>query len=168
MKLRMLDLIACPVCGKDFDLRNGARHDEEIVSGVLVCPQEHAFEIWQGVPRLRIDQKLDRAPVQAEGDALAVAASFGAEWSHFDYEKDRTWHQSVQERRQLFLKEVAMSPEELRGKVVLDAGCGNGSLSHGISQFGCEVLAIDVSPSVEVAYKYFSTQGADRVHFVQG
>lgn len=143
-------------------------YGSEIVAGTLVCPQNHMFAIVDGLPRLRLDQKLDKAPVAAAGDSLAVAASFGAEWSHFDYESDRTWHQSVQERCELFLKEVAMTRDELRGKLVLDAGCGNGTLSRGLNQFGCEVLAIDVSPSVEVACKHFAKKGNDRTHFVQG
>jgi len=141
---------------------------DEIIGGVLVCPRGHAFGIVDGVPRLRLDQKLDKAPVEAKAAALSVAASFGAEWSHFDYEHDNTWTYSVQERCKLFLKEVAMTAEELRGKNVLDAGCGNGSLSRGLNQFGCEVVAIDASPSVEVAYKHFATKGNDRTHFVQG
>jgi SAM-dependent methyltransferase len=168
MKLRVLDWIACPVCGEDFELRATGRREDEITSGTLTCSHSHMFEIRDGLPRLRIDQKLDKAPAHAEGDPLSVAASFGAEWSHFDYERDRTWHQSVDERRQLFLKEVAMSPDQLRGKVVLDAGCGNGSLSHGISQFGCEVLAIDVSDSVETACRHFTAKGAMSVYFIQG
>lgn len=168
MKLRVLDWITCPVCQQDFELRTTARHEDEIISGTLTCSQGHLFEIRDGLPRLRIDQKLDKASARAEGDALSVAASFGAEWSHFDYEKDRTWHQSVEERRQLLLKEVAMSPDQLRGKVVLDAGCGNGSLSHGVSQYGCEVIAIDVSDSVETAYRYFTAKRANDLYFIQG
>jgi SAM-dependent methyltransferase/uncharacterized protein YbaR (Trm112 family) len=168
MKPRALDFLACPLCARDFELRNPARNGDDIVTGALVCPAGHAFAIKEGVPRLRVDQKLDRAPVEVPGDARSVAASFGAEWSHFDYEKDRTWHQSVEERRQLFLKEIAMPAEELRGKVVLDAGCGNGSLSHGISQFGCDVLAIDVSASVEAAHRHFAQKQNERTYFVQG
>lgn len=143
----------------------------EIITGEMVCPQGHVFRIMDGVPRLRLDQRLatvSSLPVQATDYALSVAASFGAEWSHFDYEKDRTWYQNVQERCELFLKEVAMTPSELRGKLVLDAGCGNGSLSRGLNQFGCEVIAIDVSTSVEVAFQYFAAKGNDRTHFVQG
>jgi 2-polyprenyl-3-methyl-5-hydroxy-6-metoxy-1,4-benzoquinol methylase/uncharacterized protein YbaR (Trm112 family) len=205
MKLRVLDLLACPICGGDFELRDfsmttpvasrevskpspcvichgppiqrDARapgqpcvscYGQEIVAGVLVCPQGHLFRISDGVPRLRRDQRLDKAPVLAKDSALSVAASFGAEWSHFDYEQDRTWHQDVQERCDLFLREVAMRPAELSGKFILDAGCGNGSLSRGLNQFGCEVLAIDVSPSVGAAYKYYAVRGNDRTHFVQG
>ena len=166
----------CNVCHAPAPERDGRApgqpcascYGQEIVAGTLVCPQEHAFGVADGVPRLRLDQKLDKAPALTKGDALSVAESFGAEWSHFDYERDRTWHQSVQLRCELFLKEVAMSREELRGKIVLDAGCGNGSLSRGLNQFGCEVLAIDVSPSVEVAFRHFAAKGNDRTHFVQG
>ena len=169
MKLRALDWLACPVCGGDLEVKNAQKNGEEIFAGALVCPKQHAFAIRDGVPRLRLDQKLDQAPVEAKGDSLSVAASFGAEWSHFDYDQDRTWHQSVEERRQLFLKEVKMSAQEMKGKVVLDAGAGNGSLSNGISQFGCEVLAIDVSDSVGVAYKQFcGRDGTKDTHFVQG
>jgi 2-polyprenyl-3-methyl-5-hydroxy-6-metoxy-1,4-benzoquinol methylase len=204
MKLKALDFLACPICNRDFELRDSsfvtpvasaeaspvtgcvtchapaaqravraqgqpcaACYAQEIVAGVLVCAQGHTFRIADGVPRLRLDQKLDKAPARANDDALSVAASFGAEWSHFDY-AERTWSQNVEERCELFLKELATTPEKLRGKVVLDAGCGNGSLSRGVNQFGCEVLAIDVSPSVEVAFKHFAAKGNDRTHFVQG
>jgi 2-polyprenyl-3-methyl-5-hydroxy-6-metoxy-1,4-benzoquinol methylase/uncharacterized protein YbaR (Trm112 family) len=205
MKLRVLDLLACPICGGNFELRDSSAitpvpssevsrpsacaicqapasqrdgrvpgqpcascYAQEIVAGVLVCSRGHVFGVSDGVPRLRLDQRLDKVPVPDKSSALSVAASFGAEWSQFDYEKDRTWHQGVQERCELFLKEVAMTPAELVGKFVLDAGCGNGSLSRGLNQFGCEVLAIDVSPSVAVAYKYYAMKGNDRTHFVQG
>lgn len=65
MKLRVLDWIACPVCGSDFELRSAARRDEEIISETLTCPRAHAFEIKDGFARLRIDQKLDRPPARA-------------------------------------------------------------------------------------------------------
>jgi SAM-dependent methyltransferase/uncharacterized protein YbaR (Trm112 family) len=169
MRRRVLEFLACPVCQGELELRDavGAPHSE-VISGTLACATGHAFAISEGVPRLRLDQKLDEAPVRAKGDSLAVAASFGAEWSHFDYEQDLTYQQSVAERRELFLKEVGMSAEELKGKVVLDAGCGNGTLSVGISQFGCEVVAIDVSPSVDVAYRQFAGARTERTYFVQG
>jgi len=170
MKMRVLDFLGCPACQSEFELRDAVTRpaDSEVISGALVCGGGHAFAIGAGIPRLRLDQKLDAAPVDAKGDALSVAASFGAEWSHFDYEQDRTWHQSVEDRRQLFLKEISLSADDLLGKVVLDAGCGNGSLSVGISQFGCEVVAIDASASVEVAFRHFAGKSGERTYFVQG
>jgi 2-polyprenyl-3-methyl-5-hydroxy-6-metoxy-1,4-benzoquinol methylase len=92
--------------------------------------------------------------------------TFSSEWSHFEY-RDRTWAKPVRERAELFLKEVGCGPEEMYGKTVLDAGCGNGSLSRAISQLGCEVLAADLSDSVDRAYRHFSELGNDRTHFIK-
>jgi SAM-dependent methyltransferase len=126
------------------------------------------FPIANGVPRLRLDQKLGETQASANIHALSIAESFSIEWSYFRYDEDRTWYHCVQDRCELFLKEVRMNRDELLSKVVLDAGCGNGELSRGLNQFGCEVLAIDASSSVELAYKYFAAKGNDRTHFIQG
>lgn len=167
----------CTTC---HSLDDGERHNRpdghacrscygtEVLSGSLKCRQGHVFRIRRGVPQLRIDQKLDRASVAIPGDTISVGASFGAEWSHFDYQQDRTWQWSVDERCELFLRELAMTPEDLRGKLVLDAGCGNGALSRGINRFGCEVIAVDASSSVETAFQHFAKDGNDRTHFLQG
>ena len=43
-------------------------------------------------------------------------------------------------------------PEDLRGRRVLDAGCGTGAMSFELARRGAEVLAIDLSPRlVEIA-----------------
>jgi SAM-dependent methyltransferase len=106
--------------------------------------------------------------MELEVPAQAIAESFSAEWHYHDHGRSRTWHETVQDRCQLFLTEVGCRAEDLAGKLVFDAGCGNGSLSEGISGFGCEVLAVDVSAGVEEAYRYFLQQGRGRTHFVQG
>ena len=66
----------------------------------------------------------------------------------------------------MFLKELDVDPDDLRGKVVLDAGCGNGSLSRVINRFGCETVAADVSASAEAAFQHFVGEGCDRTHFI--
>jgi SAM-dependent methyltransferase len=99
-------------------------------------------------------------------DATTIKASFDREWSHFDY-GDLTWSQTVEERRQIFLREVRARDTDLRGSVVLDAGCGNGSLSRALNDFGCEVVAADVSASVVAAHHHFAALGNDRTHFIQ-
>lgn len=137
----------------------------EIESGVLECAQGHRFPIRDGVPRLRLEDQLEATA--AGGAATEIGESFGREWSHFSYEEDNTWAQSVNDRCTLFLKEVGMTPGELSGKLVLDAGCGNGSLSRGLNRFGCEVVAADVSESCVVAYKHFAAKGNNRTHFLQ-
>jgi SAM-dependent methyltransferase/uncharacterized protein YbaR (Trm112 family) len=144
-------------------------HRLEILSGLLVCENGHVFPVREGVPRLRPDSQRrgDASTGGRASGAEAIAASFSREWGHFDHESARTWHQSLDERCELFLREVAASPGDLFGKVVLDAGCGNGSLSRAISRHGCEVLAVDVSDSVEGAFRFQAARGNDRTHFVQ-
>jgi magnesium-protoporphyrin O-methyltransferase len=42
-------------------------------------------------------------------------------------------------------------PMDLRGRRVLDAGCGSGRHAYYAARFGAEVCAIDLGPAVEVA-----------------
>jgi SAM-dependent methyltransferase len=131
----------------------------EVEDGDLMCAHGHLFSIHDGVPRL--------TPEAERGAARAIRGTFSRQWEHFDYEDDRTWAQDVAQRCELFLKEIESSPDELAGKLVLDAGCGNGTLSQGITAFGCEVLAADISDGVAAAYEYFDAMGNGRTHFVQ-
>jgi SAM-dependent methyltransferase/uncharacterized protein YbaR (Trm112 family) len=134
----------------------------EIDTGTLVCRSGHAFPVVGGVPRLLADSGLESP------DARSIRESFSRQWDHFDHEaEDRTWGQTIEKRLDDFLRMVDHTPEQLRGKLVLDAGCGNGVLSRAINRFGCEVLAADISESVEGAHGYFARRGNDRTHFVQ-
>jgi SAM-dependent methyltransferase len=61
-----------------------------------------------------------------------------------------------------------MSPldaAELRGKRVLDAGCGSGRHAYYASQFGADVWAVDLGPAVEIARR--NTSQCAKVHVVQ-
>jgi SAM-dependent methyltransferase len=109
---------------------------------------------------------LDR---ERESDAAkSIRTSFSAQWAEYDHEaEDKTWGQTLEKRIEDFLRMVDMSPAELRGKRVLDAGCGNGMLSRAITDFGCEVVAADLSDSVVAAHRHFENQGNGRTHFVQ-
>ncbi len=177
MKMRVLDWIVCPVDGSPLRVENavttGEGDDLDVVSGLLVCDQGHAFPIRDGVPRLRPDDLLaDDSDEAAEihrraAEGKTIAASFGREWDHFDHDTSRTWHETVEDRQKLFMQEVALTQEQLRGKVVLDAGSGNGSHSNGISQLGCEVLGADVTDAVTEAHKRYSTKPGSRVHYIQ-
>ncbi len=162
MQARAVEWLSCPTCSASL-ASEGAT--------ALRCAQGHRFPIRAGVPRLLAFEELGSAPSPADGkqgDALAIGDSFGAEWEQFDYDKSRTWHETVEDRCKLWLQEMDTTPAELAGKVVLDAGCGNGTLSIGVSDFGCEVLAVDVSDSVTRANAYRERRNNQRVHFVQG
>lgn len=160
MRSRILDWLVCPLCGHDLEPRDGVGRDGvEVDHGLLACDEGHVFPVVGGVPRL-----LPAARLESD-DARSLRESYSRQWEHYDYAADdRTWGQTLAERREDFLRLVDHAPDELRGKLVLDAGCGNGALSKAISDFGCEVLAADISNTVERAHQHLST---DRTHFVQ-
>jgi SAM-dependent methyltransferase len=61
--------------------------------------------------------------------------------------------------------------ERLAGALILDAGCGNGRLTAAMAGFGCEVVGMDLSRSIERAHLHRAALAGDRapfVHFVQG
>lgn len=140
-------ILQCPLCGANFI----------DVSGDFECARGHHFPVTAGVPRLLGD---------LEGSSHSISESFGREWSYFRHGIDRSWGQSVEFRVAKFLKHVALSADELRDALVLDAGCGNGTLSEAVAGLGCNVVAADISDSVIAANQYFSTHGG-QARFLQ-
>ena len=92
-------------------------------------------------------------------------ASFTQEWGLFDYEKDKTWDADPAEMLQRFLKETNESEESINGKMIFDAGCGNGLLNLLIAEVGATVLSMDFSLSIERAYQ---RNKHSRAFFIQG
>ena len=162
MKPKALAWLVCPICGASLEVTGGDEDSGEVEAGSVGCSRGHVFPVIGGVPRLLPGQQVASAEA-----ARAIRESFSREWSHFDYETDRTWGQTVVERRADFLRHIDRPPESLTDKVVLDAGCGNGALSVAMSSFGCDVVATDISASVEGAYHRFNGTSPDRTYFIQ-
>lgn len=160
MKPQALKWLACPICGGN--LSSAIEESDDLVEGDLSCANGHTFPIVRGVPRLLPSQQMSSAEA-----SKSIRESFSREWSHYDYEADRTWGQTVEERRADFLRHIDRPPDFLAGKVVLDAGCGNGALSVQMSTFGCDVVATDISESVESAYHHFNGAEPGATHFIQ-
>ena len=60
-------------------------------------------------------------------------------------------------------------PQNLRGKRILDAGCGAGQMTAELAARGAEVVAIDISPQlVEIARKRLPEHLSDQVRFPSG
>jgi 2-polyprenyl-3-methyl-5-hydroxy-6-metoxy-1,4-benzoquinol methylase/uncharacterized protein YbaR (Trm112 family) len=141
--MNWLEALHCAECFSDLQL----------LGDRLACANGHDYPITDGVPRLLPEQL---------GATGTVHESFTAEWDAFDYD-DRTWGSTVEERQQEFLRHVDLTPEQLEGKRVLDAGCGNGALSRAIAQFGCDVVACDISDQPLRAHRHFG----DEVSYLQ-
>lgn len=100
-------------------------------SGAWECPRcGTKYPVVSGVPRF----------VPAE----AYAGSFGFEWNTFSRTQLDSANGTTQSR-DTFLEKTGWRLEELRGKAVLDAGCGMGRFAEVCAEAGADVYAIDLS-----------------------
>jgi 2-polyprenyl-3-methyl-5-hydroxy-6-metoxy-1,4-benzoquinol methylase/uncharacterized protein YbaR (Trm112 family) len=188
MKKRLLDWLVCPACGEQPELQvlreeqiDG--HGEEILEGTLPCRCGVIYPVIDGIPRM-IRNARDEYPEffarHGLGGPGAAAErprdprsqkSFGLQWTLFQ-EGDHTWFKDdAGLRKRELLYNLDTTAEELQGKVMLDAGCGNGELTRAIAEYGVEIVAMDFSRSVERARQRLFDKGrpvSHRVHYLQG
>jgi SAM-dependent methyltransferase len=151
--------------------------------------REWFYPVIDGVPRLLVEAFLDNAIFlrqhlhdydQRRDNLLKnyrglilyafkknkrTKKSFTQEWSIFNYEEDKTWDANCQQMIDRFLRETDETLESVNGKLVFDAGCGNGLLNQLMAQVGINVVAMDLSQSVVRA---FANNQEQNVFFVQG
>ncbi|MFQ6036289.1 MAG: methyltransferase domain-containing protein [Sedimentisphaerales bacterium] len=158
-----LAFLACPICGDELFLADHIGNDEDITSGIVGCKQGCGrYPIQDGVPILlpeRCQQKYEQEELQGR-----TRNRFSAEWHMYRY-GDTTWGITVEERLPVVLYELGWSEKEVAGKVVLDAGCGNGTLSRGLADLGATVVAVDLSDGV---FRAEQCCRHENLHFVQG
>jgi len=154
----------------------------EVKAGMLVCPRGHIFPIVDHIPRMlpdafcglenfiheyedllplkRIRTVIDSKETRTFSSVQKnTQKSFGYQWLRYDVQDDR-------EDREIFLSDSQLSEAELRGKVILDAGCGMGRYTRIAGYMGREIIGIDLSKSILKAYQ--KTHDNPTVHIVQG
>ncbi len=95
------------------------------------------YPIVNGVPRF------------VENDRYV--ASFSFEWTiHATTQLDNVRQNTVMENQ--FRKKTGFAPEELKGKLILDAGVGAGPYAEIASRWGADVVGVDLSYAVESAH----------------
>src|SRR5437762_11469475 len=118
MHMTLLPLLACPECRASLTLDAGAAAvGEHVQTGALSCTAGHHFPIVDRVPRF-VQHVID-------ADQARTRDSFGYEWTKL-YPEHGHAQPEWQAERDIFLEYTRSLPSEYRGKLVLDAGCGNG------------------------------------------
>ncbi len=154
MHRRLIDVLACPACGGAFALAVEAEAEGEVRTGRLACAAGHAYPVREFVPRF-VPQD-------------AYAASFSFEWRAHRRTQLDSANQGTRMRgasRAAFAERVDFPLESLRGRLVLDVGCGAGRYAEVASDYGAEVVAVDLSYAVDSARE--NLRGRPGVHVIQ-
>lgn len=151
MKDSLLQHLVCPNCKGALDLDVRARDGGEIEQGRLTCrPCSRHYPITNGIPRF--------VPTDA------YVKNFSFQWRrHWNTQVDSLAGHS--ESRKTFDMKTGLTESELKGKLVLDVGCGTGRFMEVAADRGAEVIGLDLSYAVDVSYENMGRRPG--IHVVQ-
>jgi SAM-dependent methyltransferase len=127
------DIFHCPNSGAPLEVeeRNG--------DVALRCPDGHSFPVVDGIPRFVSES--------------FYTQSFGRQWNRWATNQVDSLNGTTIFRDRF--SRYLCPPEDLRGMRVLDAGCGAGAFIDVTAPHASEVVAFDLSTSVEAARRTF-------------
>ncbi len=183
MDVKFLELFCDPIGQEPLENISFEKNNENIISGLFINKKSGmAYCLHDGVPvflpnsfsaafQSRFASEIQSAKtkypnliIQTSTDT--VAWSFSQEWqAHSELDMNTTWGMTLESRYEQFQYETQSMNQDLSGKFMLDAGCGNGMLTEYFSQKGPTMIGIDFSTSVFEAEK---RRHSENCCFVQG
>jgi ubiquinone/menaquinone biosynthesis C-methylase UbiE/uncharacterized protein YbaR (Trm112 family) len=160
MRKSLLDMLVCPQCRAPLVLEalQTGLNKNEILQGNLTCLKcAQRYPIQNGIPILL---------VSADYHA-SIYRSFGFQWQMRKnklFETKTLYGRDAEATLSNFFDRLKKRPEEIRGKRILDAGCGSGMLDHALSKTGCEVVGLDLT---DLAEAYAINREHENVHIVR-
>ena len=97
------------------------------------------------------------------GPSSAYVGNFSFEWLR--HRRVQLDHRGSHESEETFRKKTGLTPDDVNGKRVLDAGCGTGRFAEVVSRWGGRIVAVDLSRAVEAARENLSDR--DNVAVIQ-
>ncbi len=171
-----------------------ARKEGEVWSGVLICCNSNCrmwYPIIRGIPRIlpeALRAAMTRQFVHEHHEGLFARGLIGKPSSNYSDDlhelKQRTiqhfgfewieyarhgWDDpvyNIQHEEKVFRYKSLLKPEDVHGKIVLDAGCGNGRYTYCVAQYGGQVIGVDIGAGVESANQ--NTEDLSNVQIIQG
>lgn len=152
MREQLLERLAEPGTRAPLELRDAKGTSGRIEEGSLVSTATgKSYPIVRGIPRFV--------------DPENYTASFGMQWNKFRRVQIDSAAGGAHSRER-FDAETHWDEEKLRGKWLLDAGCGAGRFAEVAAARHVNLVALDMSSAVEAARETLS--GFDNVDIVQG
>lgn len=150
MRRELLQWLRCPECRGSLEAIAEDQKGDRIQKGTLVCRCKKEYPIENSIPRF----------VVSEG----YTESFGFEWkNHPKTQLDSTGQNGASEKA--FQSRVDFYLNQLRGQLVLDAGCGMGRYAEVAARYGGVVIGLDRSRAIDVAFENIGEM--DNVHLIQ-
>ncbi len=130
----LLEIICCPEC----------RGKLELTDNFLSCGEcSQSYPIKDGVFRFVENEK--------------YVGNFGFQWNKHKRTQFDTLDYAPSEA---FMRKMGLSEEKMRGKLVLDAGCGSGRYSDVVIRWGGRVIGLDMSLAVDAYNENLKERGA--------
>ena len=153
MKIELLDLLRCPVSGNKLLLTDPVYVGDKIHSGWLIAETDTnlRYKIQNFIPRFVPESN--------------YADNFGMQWNMFsETQLDSYSGQKISTNR--FWNATKLKPEDIKGKWILDVGCGAGRFAEVALSAGANLVALDYSSAVDACYANLSHH--PNLHLVQG
>lgn len=150
MKDFLLDILVCPFCKDRLSVSKTKCISGDIETGELICSCGKKYPIINGIPRF----------TNSDG----YVSNFSFEWNRFcRTQLDSFNHTSISANR--FKQVVGLDFEQLKGKRILEIGCGMGRFLEIAARANAEVVGIDLSFSVDAARS--NLKHLPNVHLIQ-
>ena len=168
MERKFVSWLKDPAGKHEFILEVFEQKEENILEGLLINPlNTNVYAITNGVPVMvpdafrdefltRFKPEIERLRQKYPGIVFGTLNeknwSFSLEWeTHAMEEMETTWGWTTEQRFDQALIETGMNEAEIKNKILLDAGCGNGLLTEYFSLKGMTSFGLDYSDSIFIA-----------------
>ena len=131
MRNGLLNLLACPDCHHPFHIQAASTQNDRVRNGELVCSGGHRYPVKEFVPVFA--HELDYMKVFSNLRRQPAGTLPSTE--QLDVQKLTSDE---------FAGQTATSIEDLRGKTVLDAGCGGGRFLELLKSCGATIVGMDI------------------------
>lgn len=153
----VLNDLVCPTCSKGLDLGEDSSELEGVLPEFVACRE--------CAKRFPVDVSLGSFVTDLK-EQERTASTFGFEWNAFWkglFDKGDVFGLSFSDTRQYFLSSTGLSPEDLDGLKILDAGTGSGRIPVSLQSSNCAVYAVDIHESLRLVADRF--RNTDKAYF---